>query len=129
MRSLTDPKGFWLSSLAKMRTSVFGDSSDTSTRGVWPMRSSTLSLTLAMVSMSLCLSEPSHANRAAVRPIPDNTDGLRQDSTRPSWSHASRRASAHGDGLLGDLAVDDAVAAQRRVQVVAQADDGVVPGG
>ena len=51
MRSLTDPNGFWLSSLARMRTSGFGESADTSTIGVWPMRSSTLSLTLAMVSM------------------------------------------------------------------------------
>ncbi len=48
MRSFTDPNGFWPSSLARMRTSGFGDSTLTSTSGVWPMRSSTLSWTLAM---------------------------------------------------------------------------------
>ena len=57
MRSLTDPNGFWLSSLARMRTSGFGESADTSTIGVWPIRSSTLLFTLAMVSMSVCLSD------------------------------------------------------------------------
>ena len=51
MRSLTDPNGFWLSSLARMRTFGFGDSTDTSTSGVLPISSSTLSWTLAMVSI------------------------------------------------------------------------------
>ena len=39
MRSFTDPYGFWLSSLATMRTLGFGDRFDTSTIGVLPMRS------------------------------------------------------------------------------------------
>ncbi len=34
MRSLTEPNGFWLSSLARIRTSGFGDSAETSTIGV-----------------------------------------------------------------------------------------------
>ncbi len=46
MRSLTEPNGFWLSSLARMRTFGLGESEDTSTIGVLPIRSSTLSLTL-----------------------------------------------------------------------------------
>src|SRR5438067_1794052 len=41
-RSLTDPPGFWPSSLARMRTLGLGLSSLTSTSGVLPMRSSTL---------------------------------------------------------------------------------------
>src|SRR5215207_3606384 len=45
MRSFTEPNGFCISSLAMMRTSRFGDSSDTSTTGVLPMRSSTRALT------------------------------------------------------------------------------------
>ena len=51
MRSFTDPNGFWLSSLARIRTSGLGESTDTSTSGVLPIRSSTLLFTLAMVSM------------------------------------------------------------------------------
>ena len=132
MRSLTDPNGFWLSSLARMRTSGFGDSCDTSTSGVWPMRSSTLSLTLAMVSMSVCLSEPSDPNRTARRQF--RTTSMDLVRILPVGAAARMRwrpqpGQRDGDGLLGDLAVDDAVAAQRRVQVVAEADDGVVPAG
>src|SRR5215212_1096615 len=41
MRSFTEPNGFWLSSLARMRTSALGESRLTSTSGVLPMRSST----------------------------------------------------------------------------------------
>jgi hypothetical protein len=40
MRSLTDPNGFCISSLARMRTSGLGDRFDTSTTGVLPIRSS-----------------------------------------------------------------------------------------
>ena len=42
MRSLTEPNGFWLSSLATMRTLGFGDSTLTSIIGVLPISSSTL---------------------------------------------------------------------------------------
>ena len=52
MRSFTEPNGFWLSSLARIRTSGFGDNEETSTIGVWPINSSTLSLTAAIVSTS-----------------------------------------------------------------------------
>ena len=45
MRSFTEPNGFCISSLAKMRTLGFGDSLETSTTGVLPIRSSTLSAT------------------------------------------------------------------------------------
>ena len=44
MRSLTEPNGFWPSSLATMRTFGFGDRLLTSTIGVLPIMSSTLSL-------------------------------------------------------------------------------------
>src|SRR3954451_24401106 len=44
-RSLTEPPGFWPSSLARMRTRGFGLSFDTSTMGVFPTRSSTDSYT------------------------------------------------------------------------------------
>ena len=37
MRSFEDPPGFWPSSLAKIRTSGFGDSACTPTSGVSPM--------------------------------------------------------------------------------------------
>ena len=40
--SLTEPPGFWPSSLARMRTAGLGLSRLTSTSGVSPMRSSTL---------------------------------------------------------------------------------------
>ena len=43
MRSFDDPPGFWPSSLAKMRTSGFGDSSWMPTSGVLPMRPRTSS--------------------------------------------------------------------------------------
>ena len=43
MRSLTEPNGFWFSILAMIRTFGFGDSFDTSTSGVLPIRSRTLS--------------------------------------------------------------------------------------
>ena len=45
MRSFTEPNGFCISILARMRTSGFGDRFDTSTIGVFPIMSSTLSLT------------------------------------------------------------------------------------
>ena len=51
MRSFTEPNGFSFSSLARMRTSGFGDSTETSTSGVLPMSSSTLSWTLAIVNI------------------------------------------------------------------------------
>jgi hypothetical protein len=51
MRSFTEPNGFWLSSLARIRTSGFGDNSDTSTSGVSPIMSSTLRFTRLTVSM------------------------------------------------------------------------------
>ena len=38
-RSFTEPPGFWPSSLARMRTFGLGDSAETSTIGVLPMRS------------------------------------------------------------------------------------------
>src|SRR4051812_28957010 len=41
MRSFTEPVGFWPSSLARMRTPGLGLSSETSTSGVLPTRSST----------------------------------------------------------------------------------------
>src|SRR4051794_31632484 len=40
-RSFTDPPGFWPSSLAQMRTLGLGESADTSTSGVLPIRSRT----------------------------------------------------------------------------------------
>ena len=43
MRSLTDPKGFWLSILARMRTRGLGESTLTSTSGVLPIMSRTFS--------------------------------------------------------------------------------------
>ena len=43
MRSFTDPNGFWLSILARIRTSGFGLSTLTSTSGVLPIMSSTFS--------------------------------------------------------------------------------------
>ena len=43
MRSLTEPNGFWLSILARMRTCGFGDTALTSTSGVFPIMSSTFS--------------------------------------------------------------------------------------
>ena len=43
MRSFDDPPGFWPSSLAKMRTSGFGESSWMPTSGVLPMRPRTSS--------------------------------------------------------------------------------------
>ena len=122
MRSFTEPNGFWLSSLARMRTSGFGESADTSTIGVWPMRSSTLSFTLAMVSM---------IRYAFPTRYPDMVDGFGQQSTacrrrRDAPTVWPESAQTTHDVLLGDRAVDDAVAAQRR-RLVAQADDGVVP--
>src|SRR5262245_12900837 len=124
MRSFTDPNGFWLSSLAKMRTSGFGESCDTSTSGVWPMRSRTLSWTPAIVSMdALRLSVGRPANSGQPRwawstIVPAGRFPV------AAWSPRSR----HGDVLLDDLPLDDAVAAQQRIGLVAQADDGVVPG-
>ena len=43
MRSFTEPKGFWLSILARMRTRGLGERTLTSTSGVLPIMSSTLS--------------------------------------------------------------------------------------
>ena len=86
MRSLTEPNGFWFSSLARMRTSGLGDSTETSTSGVLPMRSSTLSCTLAIVS-TVCSSSP---NR-------DNSDPIRQQSTA-------------NDARTSDLAADHPLA-------------------
>ena len=45
MRSFTEPNGFWLSSLARMRTRGLGLSALTSTSGVFPIMSSTFSKT------------------------------------------------------------------------------------
>ena len=45
MRSFTDPNGFCISSLARIRTLGLGDRLETSTIGVLPIRSSTLSAT------------------------------------------------------------------------------------
>ena len=45
IRSLTEPNGFWLSIFATIRTLGFGDNAQTSTMGVLPIMSSTLSLT------------------------------------------------------------------------------------
>jgi len=42
-RSLTEPVGFIISSLAKIRTSGFGDIRGISTSGVWPIASRMLS--------------------------------------------------------------------------------------
>jgi hypothetical protein len=91
MRSFTEPNGFWLSSLAMMRTFGFGDSTLTSTIGVLPMRSSTLLLH--------CWSPCPHAFRNA-------PGGL----FRPGRSVILR--SADGDRQFGDGTVDDAVAAR-----------------
>ena len=45
MRSLTEPNGFCISILARIRTFGFGDRLETSTIGVLPIMSSTLSFT------------------------------------------------------------------------------------
>src|SRR5215471_8916470 len=84
MRSLTEPNGFWLSSLARMRTRGLGLSALTSTSGVFPIMSSTFSKT---------------GTRASSK------SRLRQSGI------LSREAA---DRLLPDLAVDDPVAAQDR---------------
>ena len=65
MRSFTEPNGFCISSLARIRTFGFGDKVEISTSGVLPIRSSTLSWTLAMVSMS-CLSRNGRAPRRGI---------------------------------------------------------------
>src|SRR6478735_2420604 len=95
MRSFTEPNGFWLSSLAKTRTRGLGLSALTSTRGVFPIMSSTFSKT---------------GTRASYK------SRLRQSRMLPTQSP---------DGLLGDLAADDPVAAQHG-HLVAQAHDHVV---
>ena len=51
MRSLTEPKGFWLSILARIRTRGFGLSALTSTSGVLPIMSSTEPNTAAINEM------------------------------------------------------------------------------
>ena len=51
MRSLTEPNGFWLSILARMRTRGFGLSALTSTSGVLPIMSSTEPITAAINEM------------------------------------------------------------------------------
>src|ERR1700750_599141 len=82
IRSFTDPNGFWLSSLARMRTRRFGLSALTSTSGVFPIMSSTFTKT---------------GTRASSK------SRLRQSGMLPR--EAANR-------LLADLAVDDPVAAQ-----------------
>src|SRR4051812_10151771 len=84
IRSFTEPNGFWLSSLARMRTCGFGLSALTSTSGVFPIMSSTFAKT---------------GTRASSK------SRLRQSGILP------REAA---DGFLFDGAVDDAVAAQDR---------------
>src|SRR4051812_43571785 len=88
MRSFTDPNGFWLSSLAIRRTDGFGLRRLTSTRGVLPIMSSTLSLIIR-------------------RPPLDRTTGRSPDRMcRKSYP------SDDGDRLFSDLAIDDAVGAR-----------------
>ncbi len=75
MRSFTEPNGFWLSSLARMRTSGLGDSAETSTRGVLPINSSTLWFTRLTVSID-------------AGSLSDNPDGLSRQSTRSAPGRA-----------------------------------------
>src|SRR3954453_9600090 len=98
IRSFTDPNGFWLSSLARMRARGLGLSALTSTSGVFPIMSSTFMKT--------------------------GNPGLLKSRLRQSGMLPRQKA----DGLLPDLAVDDAVAAQDRC-LVTQAHDHVVPVG
>src|SRR4051812_10536356 len=93
IRSFTDPNGFWLSSLARMRTRGLGLSALTSTSGVFPIMSSTF---MKMGTRGLLESR------------------LRQSGMLP------RQAA---DALLPDLPLDDAVAAQDRCFVTQAHDD------
>ena len=122
MRSLTEPNGFWLSSLARMRTS--GSATAATRRRAACCRSGRARCrTLAMVSTGVAF------------PIGRNLDGRQR--TGSGFYRRRRAAAAFGGGarspddrrLLGDRAVDDAVAAQRRVGLVAETHDGLVPPG
>ena len=75
MRSFTEPNGFCISSLARMRTLGFGERLETSTIGVLPIRSSTLACT-ALIPVDRLLIDPldRHAlcNRLRIQRIPIN---------------------------------------------------------
>src|SRR5215213_854998 len=93
IRSFTEPNGFWLSSLARMRTRGLGLSALTSTSGVFPIMSSTFMKT--------------------------GTRGLLKSRLRQSGTLPRQTA----DLLLPDLSLDDPVAAQDRCFVTQAHDD------
>ncbi len=101
MRSLTEPNGFCLSILPRMRTFGLGDEHGTSTIGVLPI----------MVEHVV---ERDHRH-AAVADVPfiSISDADRLDIDNP-WSAAivsGRRPISERRSVPRDLAVDDAVAA------------------
>src|SRR3954452_3174463 len=104
MRSLTDPNGFWPSSLATMRTSGLSDSRLTSTIGVLPIMSRTFS--------KGTITTP---NRWELTIYSDQPDQYGQDSISPD-----------GDTLFRDLIVGDPVR-PRFGRLALEADDDVVP--
>src|SRR4051794_11002969 len=104
MRSLTDPNGFWPSSLATMRTSGLGDSRLTSTIGVLPIMSRTFS--------KGTITTPNHRWLTIYS---DQPDQYGQDSISPD-----------GDTLFRDAIVSDAVRPCFG-RLALQADDDVVP--
>src|SRR3954467_15490345 len=88
MRSFTDPNGFWLSSLAIRRTDGLGLRRLTSTSGVLPIMSSTLSL------------------------ITSSTSAGPHDRRNPDRTRRKSYPSDDGDRLFSDVAVDDAIGAR-----------------
>src|SRR4051794_35793933 len=104
MRSLTEPNGFWPSSLATIRTSGLGDSRLTSTIGVLPIMSRTFS--------KGTITTP---NQRWLTIYSDQPDQYGQDSISPD-----------GDTLFGDRFVDDPIG-PRFGRLSLQADDHVVP--
>src|SRR3954447_8627847 len=104
MRSFTEPKGFWPSSLATIRTSGLGESWLTSTIGVLPIMSSTFS--------KGTITTP---NRRWLIIYSDQPDQSGRDSISPD-----------GDALFRDPIVGDPIGPRLR-RLTLQTDDDVVP--
>jgi len=145
MRSFTEPNGFCISILARMRTFGLGDRLDTSTIGVLPTMSSTLSFTspgIVKVGFKVfvtILSTPSIPGAfrlirlflsgivPAVSPPPPPLPPETFRAIRGERTHRiGPDGSDDGDGFFEDLAVDDAVAASLG-RLTLEADDHVVP--